>query len=160
MKSSESQKDWFGKRGMPLLGAMLLWIDPNGKLESHYVDMVLDNDGEQAVDTSMSLLDGLLHYIKLQRRDIQKVYLVSDNGSHFSSHDLVYFLRRLNLVFGDDLAIAEYMFSEATWGLFLSRSCPVAATTSLTTLLSRKISIGFSFRLHKNAVEDVAGFWR
>lgn len=46
-KHWETAKDWFGKRGMALLGALLLWKDSNGKLQSHYVDMVLDNDGEQ-----------------------------------------------------------------------------------------------------------------
>lgn len=134
MKSIESQKDWFGKRGMPLLGAMLLWVGEDRKLQSHYVDMVLDNDGEQDVGTSMSLLDGLLHYIKLKHRGTNKVYLVSDNGSHFASHDVVYFLHRLNLGFGKDLAIAEYIYSEATWGLYILNSSTI---TSLTIPLGR-----------------------
>lgn len=67
----------------------------------------------------MSLLDALLHHIKSKYPRINRVHLVSDNGSHFASHDLIYFLHRMNIEFGENLVIVDYVFSEATWG-----SCP------------------------------------
>lgn len=116
MKFGETQPDFYGKRGMPLLGVAMYWRDHStGSIRVHYFDIILDNDGEQDVHTSVSILDSLFQHIKNRYPELQKLSLISDNGSHFASYDFVYFVARQSIAMRD-VRIICHVFSEACWG--------------------------------------------
>lgn len=116
MKAGESSRDWFGKKGRSLLGCLLnVLID--GSVASRYIDMIVDGPGDQDVMTSMSLLEALIHHVIEEYPHIKKIYLVSDNGSHFSSFDMIYWMDRINQrIASKGVQVMDYLFSESQWG--------------------------------------------
>lgn len=107
MRAGETSKDWYGKAGMSLLGAMLIFyvrvedasVDEGFRrvLMTRYVDMVPEgNDGVQDVAYSAGMFEALLHHIEGSYPSITGVVLVSDNGPHFSSHSMLFAMHELN----------------------------------------------------------------
>jgi hypothetical protein len=117
-KHDETPKDFYGKSGMSVLGAHLTFM-LDGVVYSIYVDMISDSDGVQDVQGSLSLMDALYDHILKTYPGINEIIVVSDNGSHFSSHDMLYAAFRFNLAMreaGKKLRIIEYLFCEPQWG--------------------------------------------
>lgn len=116
MKAQESSKDWFGKGGMSVLGAHVnIRIDHN--ISSHFLDLIVNGDGDQDVATSIALVDALVHHIRKTYPQIKSMFIISDNGSHFSSFDMLYFIHRLNERLKDmEFRVARWIFTEPQWG--------------------------------------------
>ena len=66
---------------MSLLGFLLRMLDEKGVPIQEYIDVVVDADGQQDVATTMSLLEGVLDLIRTRFPGVEKVILVSDNGT-------------------------------------------------------------------------------
>lgn len=100
-------------------------------LTTRFIDVILSgNDGMQDVAVSAACLEALLFYIQREMPKKRKVVLLSDNGPHFSSHDMLGFIlclnRRLRRLDGepgdvlspasDVLQIYRYIFTEPQCG--------------------------------------------
>ena len=105
MKNREGQQEYFGKAGMPLLGAMLTrrtyrmnpkTHEPEVVVEKIHIDMVIDNYRSQDNKQVLGALECLLEYIYTTFEDVQTIHLLSDNASGFASHDCIPFIHRLN----------------------------------------------------------------
>lgn len=98
-------------------------------LLTRFLDIVVDgNDGLQDVAVSAACLEAVLWYIRKEFPQVKKVVLLSDNGPHFSSHDMLGFITFLNRRLRKDdesgvafpasevLQIVRYMFTESQCG--------------------------------------------
>ena len=105
---------------MSVLGAHLTMKSRDGNnIGSHFVDIVIDGDGDQDVSTSAAMIEALMRSLSISYPWIRKVVLVSDNGSHFSSYDVMYFIYRMNARLhaeGIQIMVVRYVFTEAQWG--------------------------------------------
>ncbi len=105
---------------MSVLGAHLTLKSRAGDdIGSHFVDIVIDGDGDQDVSTSTAMIEALIRSLSKTYPWIRKVVFVSDNGSHFASYDIMYAIFSMNARFvaeGVDLMVVRNVFTEAQWG--------------------------------------------
>lgn len=126
-KKLESSKYWYGKRGMVLLGGMLTWwhtSEPDSarntttSMVDRFVDMIVENDGDVTVALSVALLEALVDYIENTFVTVKRLALVSDNGPHFASYDMIMAIGEINRrldASGSHLRISSYDFTEPQW---------------------------------------------
>lgn len=105
---------------MSVLGAHLSFRAPGSyQITTHYFDIVVDDSGAQDIATSIALFDAVLAEVAKMFPHIKTVTIVSDNGPHFASWEMVYSLVRRNArinAAGNGIFVEEYIFSEPQWG--------------------------------------------
>lgn len=98
-KFREGQVEYFGKRGMSILGFMLTkrvvrlfkGVQTEG-LEYHFYDVVVDKYSSQDDLQVLSILDKIIDQIKKDHPAIKELVLGSDNASCLASHDNIPFI--------------------------------------------------------------------
>ena len=106
---SESQLEYFGKTGMPLLGPMFLYASKEEeKFECSFLDMVLDIESQDSFNT-FTTLELIVEHIKRTFPGISNVVLTSDNATTFATDACIPFIVEHN----------AYMHAES--GIWISR---------------------------------------
>jgi hypothetical protein len=117
----EGQVEYFGKRGMSLLGAMLvrkvIRDDGEACLEYHFFDIAVERYSSQDNMQVLGILTSLLPFIKEQFPGIAEITIQSDNASCLASHDNIPYIHHLNkelALLG--LTVAVWIYTEAGTG--------------------------------------------
>jgi hypothetical protein len=126
MMFREGQVEYFGKRGMSLLGAMMVrrtTREINGEmktgLEYVFIDIVIDKYSTQdSVQVLAAMQVIVTEHIKQRYPEIRTVTLQSDNASCFATHDAIPFVHHLNAETRGDsnLQIVKWINTEAQTG--------------------------------------------
>lgn len=126
MAYREGQVDYFGKKGMSLLGAMIVqWkekFDFSGKLvengfEHNFIDTVVgDYTGQDHVQVA-AVIEILFHHIRTHIPGITEINIESDNASCFASQNHIPFILHLNEENKrHGIRISRWIFTEAQTG--------------------------------------------
>ena len=137
MTHREGQVEYFGKRGMSLLGFMLIRrINKKVKkkkdnkmsasnetytdgLEYTFYDVIVENYSAQDNTQVMAVIEALLPFLKKKYPEIEEVVLGSDNASCFASHDAIPFINCLNKEYNEanmNLSVRKWIYTEACTG--------------------------------------------
>jgi hypothetical protein len=115
----ESSEEYYGKKGMSLLGVMVRWrTEPNGPLHVRYFDLVSSNAKQDSAQVQALLLLVIPEIRKLDSQ-AQSFILVSDNGSAFSSSENIDFCLYQNKKgwgCASPLRVSQWLFFEAQTG--------------------------------------------
>lgn len=114
----ESSEEYYGKKGVSLLGFMVRWrSEPDGPLKTHYVDAVSSNSKQDASQVQ-AILQLVIPHIKASLvPGASSFILISDNGSSFTSGDNSRFGSWRNKVGWDcGMTLRRWMFFEAQTG--------------------------------------------
>ena len=121
-KFREGQIEYFGKRGMSILGFMLVRLVtkmvkgvPTEGLAYNFYDVVVDKYSSQDNLQVLSILDAIIDQIKLDHPEIEELMLGSDNASCLASHDNIPFIHHRNLT-KLDIKIRNWIYTEACTG--------------------------------------------
>ena len=92
----EPQKDWFGKKGVSLHGAMFIFRNNNdGPFVTEFHDNLSENDDKQNWFFSASSIEqSILNFRKLHP-EIVSATIWSDNGAHYKNTSLILWLGSL-----------------------------------------------------------------
>ena len=92
----EPQKDWFGKKGVSLHGAMFIFRDSDdGPLITEFHDNLSENDDKQNWFFSASSIgQSIVNFQKLHP-EVVKGTIWSDNGAHYKNTSLILWLGSL-----------------------------------------------------------------
>lgn len=104
---------------MTLLGAMLTWRDATNAVQTRYVDIIPSYSTSVDVSLSMQLVEALVFFVAENIPDVDRLHVVSDNGPHFASHDMLLWMHSLNHQLHNAnhlLRIVTYDFPEPTTG--------------------------------------------
>jgi hypothetical protein len=114
---NESSEDYYGKKGISLLGFLVRWrSEDGGVLHTRYIDVVTSN-GKQNAYQVQSLLGATMPLIKELIPTATTFTLVSDNGSAFSGGDNLRFcVGRNRSSWGCNLILDRWLFFEAQCG--------------------------------------------
>ena len=114
---NESSEEYYGKKGISLLGFLVRWReDEGGDLNTRYVDVV-SNNGTQNAHQVQALLNAVLPSIKDLVPSATQLILVSDNGPAFSGQDNFRFcFHRNKLQWDCGLTLARWLYFEAQCG--------------------------------------------
>lgn len=118
-KNREGQSDYFGKKGMSVLGAMLI---TNGnivnKLKIEFIDFVVDNTTAQDAHQVSQLLVYLVRQTHSLNSKIKYITIQSDNASCFASLCHVKLIFHMNIFFAENSlpTIKQWIFGEAQTG--------------------------------------------
>lgn len=122
----EGQVDYFGKRGMSLIGAMLVRrIEKNIKgenifgLEYQFIDCIMEQYSSQDSMQVMATIQIVVENIQSRYPNIKKLTLQSDNASCFASHDNIPYIHHLNKELETkmmDIRIVRWIYTEAQTG--------------------------------------------
>jgi len=89
----EPQKDWFGKKGVSLHGAMFIFRDyADGPLMTEFHDNFSENDDKQNCFFSASCIEQSIVNFKKLHPEVVSATLWSDNGAHYKNTSLVTWL--------------------------------------------------------------------
>ena len=125
MLCREGQIEYFGKRGMSLLGAMLVRRTTitigdaiSTGLEYYYYDVVIDKYSSQDNIQVMAVITAVLHRVRQDFQSVQEVMLGSDNASCFASHDAIPYIHNLNknVMQAQNLRVTNWVYTEACTG--------------------------------------------
>ena len=98
-RQNEAQTDYFGKRGMSVLGALLIVkrANRNGDIEyqHNFIDVVMKNVTSQRAVDLLPGIECILQEVK-QTHNVNTVFIVSDNAGAFSSFSHIPFVYALN----------------------------------------------------------------
>jgi hypothetical protein len=118
-RQNEAQCDYYGKRGMSMLGAMLVVRVMNIKGESeflyHFIDVVMKNVTSQKAVNLYPGIECILHEVKTTH-NVSSVYIVSDNAGAFSAFAHIPFVHSLNQQPNKYPFTKMWLFSEAQCG--------------------------------------------
>jgi hypothetical protein len=109
-KYLEPMADYFGKVGLGVLVCMFQYLD-NGKVKSHFLDLVLSSNTHSAQDFISIIPLIRLEAARLGRFDL---ILQSDNASGFASHDIIPYIFDSNRT--ESVYIREFVHTEAGMG--------------------------------------------
>ena len=122
----EGQVDYFGKRGMSLIGAMFVRrIEKERKgemiigLEYQFIDCIMQSYSSQDSMQVMSCIQTVIENIKTRYPTIKKLTLQSDNASCYASHDNIPYVYHLNKEFetkNKDIRVDRWVYTEAQTG--------------------------------------------
>ena len=91
----EPQKDWFGKKGVSLHGAMFIFYDSDdGPLTPEFHDNFSENDDKQIFFSASSTEESMVNFKKLHP-EVVKGTIWSDNGAHYKNTSLILWLGSL-----------------------------------------------------------------
>lgn len=113
----ESSEDYFGKRGISLLGFAVKWRDiVGGDTKLHYIDVVCSQSNQDAKQVQ-SLFTKALAMVKDIVPAVKEIILLSDNGAAFSStENMMYIWERNRDGFGLGVRVSRWIFFEAQCG--------------------------------------------
>ena len=114
---NESSEEYYGKRGISLLGFLVRWrTEEGGVLLTRYIDVV-SSEATQDASQVQSLLSAVLPSIKEFIPSATQFTVVSDNGSAFSGQENFRFCFGRNKVQWDcGLTLTRWMYFEAQCG--------------------------------------------
>lgn len=121
-KYREAQVDYFGKKGMSLLGAMAVqYVEKDDKegYEYHFLDFIFKGYSGQDNIQVASALDAIVKQVALRFPVVKEIIIQSDNASCFSSQELIPFVYHLNgeaASYGGWPRISRWLFTEAQTG--------------------------------------------
>ena len=118
----EGQVEYFGKRGMSLLGFMLIrrvrntvkGVEVEG-LSYQFYDVVVENYSSQDNVQVLSILDAIVDQIHEDFPEIDELMLGSDNASCLASHDNIPYIHYRNLR-KQYIKIRNWIYTEACTG--------------------------------------------
>jgi hypothetical protein len=126
MKMYEAQVEYYGKKGMSLLGVMFTrWITVKRKdgtsqsgYEYQFYSLIPKNYSGQDNVQVASLMESLMHVVATSNSDnpIKDFVFHSDNASCFASQDLIPFLYHLNKKLPTGVKISRWLYYEAQTG--------------------------------------------
>jgi len=99
MKYREGQVDYFGKKGMSLLGSMVIESVndcDNIALKYEFVDYVVKGYSGQDNVQVCAVLNQILKRVSKKKPQVKEICLQSDNASCFASQDLIPYIYSLN----------------------------------------------------------------
>ena len=118
----EGQIEYFGKRGMSLLGFMLIQgVERIVKdeivqgLTYNFYDVVVDKYSSQDNVQVLDILQAMIVQIKEDFPEITELTLGSDNASCLASHDNIIFVHHLNDRL-DGIKVRNWLYTEACTG--------------------------------------------
>jgi hypothetical protein len=114
---NESSEEYFGKKGISMLGASARYrLEPEGPLSTRYYDVPSSNNKQNAFQVQ-SLLNLMVPEFKMLVPGASQFILISDNGSAFSgAENLAFCWARNNIQWGCGLTLTRWMFFEAQCG--------------------------------------------
>ena len=111
----EPQKDWFGKKGVSLHGAMFIFRDSDdGPLTTEFHDNFSEHDDKQNWFFSASSIEQSIVNFKKLHPEVVKGTIWSDNGAHYKNTSLILWLGSLYQKTG--MQITTYKHFEAQKG--------------------------------------------
>lgn len=116
-KYREGQVEYFGKKGMSLLGFMIVrgYIDgEESGYEYNFIDVVVEGYAGQNNTQVAAIIKVVKDYINTNFPDATSATIQSDNASCFSSQDLIPFIYFMNKDAG--VKISKWIFTEAQTG--------------------------------------------
>ena len=119
----EGQIEYFGKRGVSLLGAMLIRRETKiikgeevDGLAHYYYDTVVDKYSSQDNTQVLAVVTAILSQVKIDFPDMEEVMIGSDNASCFASHDIIPYIHCLNACEGGRVKVRTWIYTEACTG--------------------------------------------
>jgi len=113
---NESSEEYYGKKGISLLGFVLRWRDSSGGcIETHFIDAVSCNSKQDALQVQ-NILSKVLPMVKTIIPAAQKAILLSDHGPSFTSKDNIKFVHHYNKSEVNDIKVVRWLFFEAQCG--------------------------------------------
>ena len=123
MKFHEGQVEYFGKKGMSLLGFMIVSNYSEGDesdsgYQYEFIDVVVEGYSGQDHVQVASIIAHVLDIIKMKHPGVNLVFMQSDNASCFSSQEHIPYIHHNNKDWAKNLAIAIalWIFSEPGTG--------------------------------------------
>ena len=122
-RAKEGQAEYFGKRGMSLLGFMLVRrvakLNKDNEevvgLEYSYYDVVVDGYSSQDHIQVTAIIESVVERIHADHPEITSIMLGSDNASCLSSHDFIVYMHFLNDRL-NGIKINNWVYTEACTG--------------------------------------------
>jgi hypothetical protein len=122
MRKHEGQIEYFGKRGMSLLGAMFVIKEKRivkGEetigLVYYFYDVAVDKYSSQDNVQVIAVLTSVLQFLKTDFPNLQQVMVGSDNASCLASHDNIPYIHYLNQQM-QGVAVTKWIYTEACTG--------------------------------------------
>lgn len=123
----EGQVDYFGKRGMSLIGCMLvkrIEKEMRGEklfgLEYQYIDCMMQQYSAQDSVQVLACIQVVIKFVKEKYPNIISLTLQSDNASCFASHDNIPYLYHLNKEMKEEMnmniSVDRWIYTEAQTG--------------------------------------------
>jgi hypothetical protein len=114
---NESSEEYYGKKGLSLLGFMVRWRDTeDGPVRTHYVDAVSSNSKQDGTQVQV-ILTKVVRVIKELAPMAAKFTLLSDNGAAFTASAHMAFAVSQNSKRWDaDIVLERWLFFEAQTG--------------------------------------------
>mmetsp|Transcript_21013 Transcript_21013/g.29472 ORF Transcript_21013/g.29472 Transcript_21013/m.29472 type:complete len:980 (-) Transcript_21013:30-2969(-) len=133
MKYREGQVEYYGKKGMSMLGTMVVqWITKStsvkengvnvqkevGGFQYKFVDYVFKGYAGQDHTQVASAIEKILERVKEHNPEVKKVIFQSDNATCFASQELIPFIYHLNTEarHNDSPLVTRWIFTEAQTG--------------------------------------------
>eukprot|EP00559_Dactyliosolen_fragilissimus_P007958 CAMPEP_0184871406 /NCGR_PEP_ID=MMETSP0580-20130426/40701_1 /TAXON_ID=1118495 /ORGANISM="Dactyliosolen fragilissimus" /LENGTH=1005 /DNA_ID=CAMNT_0027374063 /DNA_START=1121 /DNA_END=4139 /DNA_ORIENTATION=- len=133
MKYREGQVEYYGKKGMSMLGTMVVqWITKStsvkengvnvqkevGGFQYKFVDYVFKGYAGQDHTQVASAIEKILERVKEHNPEVKKVIFQSDNATCFASQELIPFIYHLNTEArqNDSPLVTRWIFTEAQTG--------------------------------------------
>lgn len=117
-KYREGQVEYFGKQGMPLLGALeVSYVVKDGVsgLVYRFIDIAIKGYNAQDHVQVAGLLQVMMEQISSKSPQVKEIVCQSDNASGFASFELVPFIFNLNVRL-KTIRITRWIFTEAQTG--------------------------------------------
>jgi hypothetical protein len=114
---TESSEEYYGKKGISVLGFLLRWrTEDGGPVHTHYLDVVSSNSKQDASQVR-TLMSKVLPVVKELIPSAKSVVIISDNGPSFASADHIKFVFDQNRIKWDwGLVLDRWVFFEAQCG--------------------------------------------
>jgi hypothetical protein len=114
---NESSEKYFGKKGISLLGLVVIWREvTGGPLRHHYIDTVVSKNKQDAFQVQ-TVLESVLARVSELVPEASKVVIVSDNGAALSNkQNLQYAWSRNRNKWGTPLTVVRWLFFESQCG--------------------------------------------
>jgi len=115
---NESSEKYYGKKGISLLGAAVLWREQTSDpLRHQYIDTVVCKSKQDAIQVQ-TVLESVLVFLKTKLlKSVKRVVLVSDNGASLSNKlNIQYVWSRNKSMWDADLFVERWLFFESQCG--------------------------------------------
>lgn len=113
----ESSAQYYGKKGISLLGAAVIWrTETKGQLFTHYIDTIICQNKQDAYQVQ-AVIENILLTLQGVMSGIKDVVFVSDNGAALSNkQNLVYIWSRNSNKWNIDVTVSRWLFFESQCG--------------------------------------------